>query len=278
MTRVFRPVSIFVIGVRRKQHMKNIIAIYRRELGSYFVSPIAYAVTGIFLLVSGFFFYIILSNLVQRSMMPEQFGGQQGLDVSGTVVRNFFDVASQIILFMLPMLTMGVYAEDRKRGTMELLMTSPISELQIVAGKYLASLTLFVAMLAPTMIYHLAMGVYSEPALPWKIVLCGYLGLFLLGAALVAIGTFISSLTERQIIAGVATFAAFLLLLVLNIAVRDSTTTFGEIIGYLSLLSHFDDFAKGVIDTTAVIFYSSLVAVALFLTQRSLDSMRWRKA
>jgi ABC-2 type transport system permease protein len=258
--------------------MKNIISIYRRELGSYFVSPIAYAVTGIFLVVSGFFFYIILTNLIQRSMMPEQFGGQAGMDVSGTVVRNFFDVVSQIILFMLPMLTMGVYAEDRKRGTMELLMTSPISEIQIVAGKYLAALTLFVAMLAPTLFYHFAMNRYSEPALPWRIVLCGYLGIFLLGAALVAIGTFISSLTENQIIAGVATFAAFMALLVINLLVRDSTTTSGEIISYLSLLSHFDDFAKGVIDTTSVIFYASLAALGLFLTQRSLDSMRWRKA
>jgi ABC-2 type transport system permease protein len=258
--------------------MRNIIAIYRRELGAYFVSPIAYAVTGIFLLVSGFFFYNILGIFMQRSMMPEQFGGQAGMDVPGMVIRNFFDIVSTIILFMLPMLTMGIYAEDRKRGTMELLMTSPITELQIVTGKYLAALTLFVAMLAPTLIYHLTMGAYSEPALPWKIVFCGYLGIFLLGAALVAIGNFISSLTESQIIAGVATFAAFLLLWVLNIGLRESTTTFGEIIGYLSLLNHFDDFAKGVIDTASVIFYASLVALALFLTQRSLDSMRWRKA
>jgi len=258
--------------------MKNIISIYRREMGAYFVSPIAYAVTGIFLLVSGFFFYIILRSFVEQSMMPPQFGGQAGMDVAGLVIRNFFDVVSTIILFMLPMLTMGIYAEERKRGTMELLMTSPLSEFQIVTGKYLAALTLFVAMLAPTLIYHLAMGSYSEPAISWRIVLTGYLGIFLLGAALVAVGAFISSLTESQIIAGVATFAAFLLLWVLKIAVRESTTTFGEIVGYLSLLGHFDDFAKGVIDTASVIFYASLAALALFLTQRSLDSMRWRTA
>src|SRR5215510_16201387 len=262
--------------------MKGIIAVYRREMGSYFVSPIAYIVVGLFLLVCGWFFYRILAFFIQQSVTAQmramQMGAPPAMDVPGMVIQNFFGIVSTIILFMLPMLTMGIYAEERKRGTMELLMTSPLSEFQIVAGKYLAALTLFVAMLAPTLIYHLAMGAYSEPPLSWRIVLTGYLGIFLLGGAPVAIGALISSLTESQIIAGVATFAAFLLLWVLNLGVRESTTTFGEIVGYLSLLGHFDDFAKGVIDTASIIFYASLVALALFLTQRSLDSMRWRTA
>lgn len=256
--------------------MKNLIAIYRRELGAYFVAPIAYAVTGIFLLIAGFFFYYILSGVARQSMM--QFNGPSGMDVPSVVSREFFGSMSTIIVFMIPMLTMGIYSEDRKRGTMELLMTSPVSEFQIVTGKFLAALTLFAAMLAPTFIYQVVMGMFSDPGLPWRVILCGYLGIFLLGAALVAIGAFISSLTESQIIAGIATFAVFILLLVLNIVVRESTTTLGEIVSYLSLVGHSEDFAHGVIDTANVVFYCSLTAVALFLTLRSLDSMRWRSA
>jgi len=133
-------------------------------------------------------------------------------------------------------------------------------------------------MLAPTLIYQIIMSVYAEPGIPWAVLWSGYLGLVLLGAVLVAVGAFISSLTESQIIAGVATFAVFLLLLVLNIGVRDSSSTLGDIVQYLSILGHYDDFSRGVIDTSNVIFYLSLAAIGIFLTQRSLDSMRWRRA
>src|SRR5499433_760215 len=163
--------------------MKGIIAVYRREMGSYFVSPIAYIVVGLFLLVCGWFFYRILAFFIQQSVTAQmramQMGAPPAMDVPGLVIQNFFGIVSTIILFLLPMLTMGIYAEERKRGTMELLMTSPLSEFQIVTGKYLAALTLFVAMLAPTLIYHLVMGAYSEPPLSWRIVLTGYLGIFL---------------------------------------------------------------------------------------------------
>jgi ABC-2 type transport system permease protein len=157
-------------------------------------------------------------------------------------------------------------------------MTSPISEFQIVMGKFLASLTLFVVMLAPTLIYHSVMARYSEPAMPWKIMWSGYLGIFLLGAGLLALGSFISSLTENQIVAGVVTFVIFLLLWILDFGVRGASTPLGEILKYLSILQHYDSFAQGVIDTSSVIFYLSVVALGLFLTLRNLDSMRWRRA
>ncbi|HWP45036.1 MAG TPA: ABC transporter permease [Blastocatellia bacterium] len=262
--------------------MRNILAIYRREMGSYFVSPLAYVVIGIFLLASGYFFYNILSFFVQESfraqMQAQRFGAPPSMDVPGLVNRNFLGWVSTMMLILIPMLTMGVYAEERKRGTMELLMTSPLSEFQIVMGKFFAAYSLFAVMLAPTFLYQVWMSLYSEPGVSWRVVLSGYLGAMLLGAALVAIGTFISSLTESQIIAGVATFVTFLLLWVLDFGIRDSTTTLGEIVQYLSLLKHFDDFSRGVIDTASVIFYLSMVAVAIFLTLRTLDSMRWRRA
>jgi ABC-2 type transport system permease protein len=133
-------------------------------------------------------------------------------------------------------------------------------------------------MLAPTLIYQFIMASYSEPGIQWSVLWSGYLGLVLLGAVLVALGAFISSLTESQIIAGVATFATFLLLWVLDFGARNASTTWGDIVQYLSILRHYDDFSRGVIDTSSIIFYVSLAGLALFFTQRSLDSMRWRRA
>jgi ABC-2 type transport system permease protein len=263
--------------------MKGMIAVYRREMGSYFVSPIAYIVVGLFLLVCGWFFYRLLGFFIQQSVTAQmrsmQFGGgPQAMDVPGLVIQNFFGIVSTIILFLLPMLTMGIYAEERKRGTMELLMTSPLTEFQIVLGKFLAGLSLFMVMLAPTLIYQILMAAYAEPGIPWSVLWSGYLGLVLLGGVLVALGAFISSLTESQIIAGVATFALFLLLWVVDFGARDSASTWGDIVQYLSILRHFDDFSRGVIDTANIVFYVSLAGIGVFLTQRSLDSMRWRRA
>jgi ABC-2 type transport system permease protein len=262
--------------------MRGILAIYRRELSSYFVSPIAYIVIGLFLLISGYFFYSILAFFIQQSFMAQmqamRYGGPSQMDVPGMVIRNFMGIVSTIVLFLVPMLTMGVYAEERKRGTMELLLTSPVTEIQIVIAKFFAALTLFVVMLLPTLIYQVVMWHYSDPTVPWRVLWSGYLGLLLVGATLIAIGTFISSLTESQIIAGVVTFSVFLLLWVLDFGVREATSTTGEVIQYLSILKHFEDFSRGVIDTTNIVFYLSLTLLALFLTFRTLDSMRWRRA
>jgi len=263
--------------------MKGIIAVYRREMGSYFVSPIAYIVVGLFLLVCGWLFYQLLSAVIQESMTNQMRAMQMGggappMDVPDIVIRTFMGNLGVIILFLLPMLTMGIYAEERKRGTMELLMTSPITEFQIVFGKFLAAFTLFLVMVAPTLLYQIIMASYAEPGIPWAVLWSGYLGLVLLGSVLVALGAFISSLTESQIIAGVATFAVFLLLWVLDFGARGASSTWSDIVQYLSILRHYDDFSRGVIDTANIIFYLSLTAVGVFLTQRSLDSMRWRRA
>lgn len=262
--------------------MKGILAIYRREMSSYFVSPIAYVVIGFFLFIAGFFFYDALSVLINQqlmmSMQAQRYGGPSEMDVPGLVLRHFLRIVSTIILFMIPMLTMGIYAEERKRGTMEMLMTSPLTEWQIVFGKFLAAFTLYAIMLAPTLLFQLIMGRYSDPSMPWKVMWSGYLGILLLGAVLIALGSFISALTENQIIAAVVTFVIFLLLWVLEAAARNASATLGAILQYFSILNHFDDFARGVIDTSSIIFYVTLTGLALFLTLRTLDSMRWRRA
>jgi ABC-2 type transport system permease protein len=263
--------------------MKGILAIYRRELSGYFVSPIAYIVIGFFLVATGLVFYIFLKwymgQAMRMMMQASQMGMPPEFDVPSLVIRNFITLIGTFVMpLLMPMMTMGVYAEERKRGTMEMLMTSPLTEFQIVIGKFAASLTFFALMLAPTLIYYLMVGPYSDPGLPWRIVGAGYLGLFLLGAVLISLGSFISSLTENQIIAGVVTFVLFLLLLFLDIAMRDSASMAADVFKYLSILQHHETFAQGVIDTSSVIFYVSASAVGIFLTLRNLDSMRWRRA
>src|SRR5215475_9623320 len=257
--------------------MKGILAIYRRELGGYFVSPIAYIVIGFFLFATGVIFSLILFSVMRDASMPQ--ARQAPIDEPMYIIRSFVGfVGTYIMPLLMPMITMGVYAEERKRGTMEMLMTSPITEFQIVIGKFSASLTFFVVMLAPTLFYYLLVGPYSEPALPWRIVGAGYLGLFMLGAVLIALGSFISSLTENQIVAGVVTFIVFLLLIFLDLSMQDSTSAMADVFKYLSILQHHETFAQGVIDTSSVIFYVSAAAVGVFLTLRNLDSMRWRRA
>ena len=158
--------------------MRNLYAIYRKEMRHYFVSPVAYVCIGLFLLISAFFFNFFLSAVIQQSFQMEmqsmQFGMPPQFDVPGQVMRAFLGLLSTLILFITPFLTMGVFAEERKRGTMELLMTSPISEIQIVLGKFLASLSLFAVMLLPTAGYLVYMYLHSEPLPPWRMLLAGY--------------------------------------------------------------------------------------------------------
>jgi gliding motility-associated transport system permease protein len=193
------------------------------------------------------------------------------------VLRAFFGLVSTLILFVTPMLTMGVYAEERKRGTMELLMTSPVTETQIALGKFFAALTLFFTMFLPTAIEVVFLYFTSDPHPSIKIILVGYLGAILLGGCLLALGTFISSLTENQLIAAVITFAAFLIVWIID-QVGPSTGNVASVLQYLSVIRHYEDFARGVIDTSTVIYYLSFIVLFIFLTIRSVDSIRWRRA
>jgi ABC-2 type transport system permease protein len=261
--------------------MRGFYAIYRKELGHYFVSPIAYIFIGLFLVLSGFFFIYFLNAIMQNAMamtvQSMRYGMPPEIDVPGMVTREFFGLLSTLVLFFTPVLTMGVYAEERKRGTMELLMTSPVTEPQIVLGKFFASLTLFALMLLPTVTFFIFMFRHSEPAPPWRMVLAGYAGVLLLGGALLALGSFISSLTENQLIAAVMTFAAFLIVWVLDLG-RNAEKGVGALLSYLSVVRHYDDFTRGVVDTTGLIYYASFMVLFIFLTVRSVDSMRWRRA
>jgi ABC-2 type transport system permease protein len=261
--------------------MQGFYAIYRKEMGHYFVSPIAYVFIGLFLILSAFFFNFFLQTVIQQSMSSDmqgmRFGTPQDIDVPTEVTRYFFGLLSTLVLFITPILTMGVYSEERKRGTMELLMTSPITEIDIVLGKFFASLTLFALMLLPTLSYLVFMNLRSEPIPPMRVLLTAYAGILLLGGSLLALGTFLSSLTENQIIAAVMTFAAFLLIWVLDLG-RNGSGPVASVLTYLSVIRHYEDFTRGVIDTTGLIYYASFMFLFVFLTVRSVDSMRWRRA
>jgi ABC-2 type transport system permease protein len=250
--------------------MRSAYAIYRKELGHYFVSPVAYVVVAIFLFLSARFFNLYLNDVL------EQAGDVP--DGPSQIFRAFLGLVALLNLFLMPLLTMGSFSEERKRGTMELLMTSPISELDIVIGKYLASLTVFAAMLLPTASLFVVLWFHTDPRPPLSTVLAGYLGVLLFGGCLLALGIFLSSLTENQIIAFALTFGAFLLLWAIDFGSRGAAGPMGQTIAYLSVINHYEDFTQGIIDTSGVVYYLSFIALFIFLTVRSVDSMRWRRA
>ena len=259
--------------------MRNILAIVERELRAYFSSPVAYVVLTIFVFLSGLFFQTILNQVLQFAMMQSMQGAQMGrgaspIDMPGIISQNFLQTMSVILLFMLPMLTMGLFSEEKKRGTIELLLTAPITDMQVVLGKFLAAVLFYVLLFATTLVELAILFMYSKPAI--GPIVTGYLGVLLYGFAFLAIGMFISSLTENQIIASILTFAVILMLWLVDSLSRTMGPTMGAIFSYLSVFEHLNDFLTGVISTSHIIFYVSLTLVGLFLTYRSLDSLRWR--
>jgi ABC-2 type transport system permease protein len=174
----------------------------------------------------------------------------------------------------MPMITMRTYSEEKRSGTIELLLTSPLTDLEIIVGKFLGALALYAAMLLVTMLYMVMLFKISNPE--WRPIAAGYLGLLLMGGCFLSAGLFISSLTKNQIVAGFLTFATFLMLWIINWIGESSGPTTRDIVAYLSIVEHFDDFARGIIDTKHVVYYLSFITFGLFLTAKSVDSERWR--
>jgi ABC-2 type transport system permease protein len=201
-------------------------------------------------------------------------GGAGNMNVNEYLIRGVLQNAAIIILFVMPLVTMRTYAEEKRSGTMELLLTSPITDLQIILGKFLGAMGLFAAMLLVTAIDVAILFRLGNPEL--KPVLAGYLGLLLLGGCFLSVGLFISSLTKNQIVAGVMTFAVFLMLWIINWFENSLGPTGATIVGFLSITQHLDDFTKGIIDTKHLVYYTSFITFGLFLTAKSVDSERWR--
>jgi ABC-2 type transport system permease protein len=254
--------------------IRNISAITTKELRSYFSSPVAWVLMGLFAALFGYFFSVYLNSFIQESM-GGQFGqGPQAVNVNQRMIRPLLGNASVLILFLLPMVTMRSYAEEKKSGTIELLLTSPLKDIEIVLGKFFGAMAMYLGLLAVTALYMSVLFIWGNPA--WKPVLSGYLGLVLMGGGFIATGLFISSLTNNQMVAGTASFVVFLMLWIISWFGESAGPTLSAILSYLSITEHFDDFGKGVIDSKHLVFYLSFIVFGLFLATKSVDSARWR--
>src|SRR5437667_3653079 len=227
--------------------MNNILAIAHKELKSYFASPIAYIVIGLFALLYGYFYFAILYYFVRQSMQMNQFGtsGPQAMNVNQQMLRPLLQNVTILALFLLPMITMRTYAEEKRSGTIELLLTSPVTDFQIIMGKFLGAMALYGVMLAVSLIHIALLFYFGRPE--WKPIVTAYLGLLLLGGCFISLGLLISSLTSNQIVAGMVTFAVFLLLWVITWIGSFSRPTVDKLTTYLSIIDHWDDLGKGVI-------------------------------
>lgn len=254
--------------------MRNVVTIFVKELKSYFNSPIAYGLIAFFALISGYFFYAYTAMFVRQGMEAQMMQRGGGMDVNEWVIRPLLMNVSVIGLFMIPMISMRLFAEEKRSGTIELLATSPIRDIEIILGKWFAAVVLYAVVLGVSALNVGLLFVYGKP--DWKPLLVGYLGLLLQGGCLLAVGTFISTLTRNQIIAGTATFAVCLMLWVLDWVSSYETAAWAKVLSYSSVVQHFEPFSKGVLDSRDVVFYLSVIFFGLFLTSRSMESLRWR--
>ncbi len=255
--------------------MKGFVSVYRKELYSLFASPIFYAVAFTFLVLAGYFFYsaVVYYNLLsfqaaQNPMMAKQ------MNVMEMVLRPFFFDLSIVLLLLSPLLTMRLFAEERKSGTIELLFTYPLTERSIILAKFAAVVSAFAVIIAGTIPGIFLLSYVSNPV--WQPILCGYLGIFLLGSSFMALGIFTSSVTQNQIIAAVLSFGALLMLWVIGWVKAYVGSPMGEVIEYLSVIKHFDTFSKGVLDSRDLLYYLIFTAFFLFLTLRQMTTYRWR--
>ncbi len=246
--------------------MRNIWTITKREINLYFVSPIAYVVAFAFLLVMGLVFFIIMNfALVGGSTAP----------TPADMMNNFF--AMTLLLAACSVLTMRLFAEEQRSGTMELLLTAPVREWELVVGKWLAALAFMVVVVAATLIYVVLLNHYTTPGIDLGAAFASYVGLLLMVAAMLAVGVFASTLFSNQIAAFFVTLVVLLAFWLVQYPVQDKTDTVSVIIANLSIYKHYaDNFTNGVVTLADITYFVSVVALFLFLATRAVESRRWR--
>jgi len=257
--------------------MKSIFLIAGKEIRSLFVSPIAYVVLTGFLLLGGWFFFNLLFRFTYLLTLYTSFQNLQGLqslNLNEQVIAPLLHNLTIVLVIMIPIITMRTFAEEKKNGTYELLLTSPLTVTQLVLGKFLGSLFFVLVMILLTGIYPAILLRYGNPEL--GILASGYLGLFLLAIVFVSVGLLTSSLTENQIVAAITCFVILLLLYVLSWPSETAGATLGNVLKYLSVIEHFSEMVKGIIDTKNLVYFLSLILLSLFLTHRSVEASRWR--
>jgi ABC-2 type transport system permease protein len=236
--------------------MNNVLAIARRELVSYYSSFLFYVITAAFLVITGFFFAINVAYSRSANVGP------------------LFQTTYTIMLLIAPILTMRLIAEEQRSGTIELMLTSPVRDVELVLGKFLGGLGLLGSMLVLTGLYPILLAFYGNPDRGG--IIGGYLGALLFGGAAVAIGLLTSSVTGNQIVAAVLAFAALLILWVIDGIGGLVGGTVGAVTNYVAVYTHFTDMTRGIIATNDVVYFLSLIVGAMFLTTLSLESRRWR--
>ena len=254
--------------------MRNVILICKKEIKSYFASPIAYCCMAMFALIFGFGFYTATRDFVKFSFQAQMMGQQQPMNVNEQIIRPLLGFASTVALFLIPMISMRLFAEEKRSGTIELLLTSPVRDIEIILGKWIGSVLLYACVLGMSLLNVAMLFAWGKPDL--KPVLVAYLGLILQGACLLAIGTFISTTTKNQIVAGGVTFFVCLLLWLLSWFTAFDSGPVSQVINYLSIVTHFENFSKGVLSIKDAVFYVSMIFFSLFITTRAMESLRWR--
>ncbi|HAM54920.1 MAG TPA: ABC transporter permease [Candidatus Rokubacteria bacterium] len=249
--------------------------VFKKEMRLYFGSPVAYVVGTFFLVISGWFFSQILlfynMSSMQAAMQPQM---AQSLNPTEGILRPLFSNMAVVLLFFMPMVTMRLFAEEKRAGTLELLLTYPVRDGEILLGKFLAAGALYVLLLGLTLLYPGMVSYFAR--VEWGAVMTGYLGLLLLGGTFLAVGILLSSMTENQIVAGFATFGILLGLWVVGWGADFAGGTLRTVLQYVSITDHMDSFSKGVLDTKDVVYYVTAMAFALFLALRSLEAKRWK--
>ena len=260
----------------------NIVAIFRKELQGYFKSPLAYVIAGVFWLLAGLFFVFILQSVIQEATQLD-LQGQMGqpsppVDVPNAILQNFLAVMGSLGLVILPILSMGLYSEERKRGTLELLATSPITNWAVALGKLMAVLTFFITLLLPLLALEVFTFSSASPPMPIGLVLIGHLGLILLAGSILSLGLFISSLSDSSILSAILTFALILVLWILDLVGATFGGVLGDALNHLSLLKHYSTLTQGVLDSSSLILFASYIVLGLFLTAQSIDLFRFQRS
>jgi ABC-2 type transport system permease protein len=260
--------------------MKNAFAIAKKELNIYFATPIAYVMFTLFVLIGSYFFLQLIASWEFASLRYMQFNSPElmnRLNFQDIIFRGLFGNLGVILIFLMPLLTMRLIAEEKSSKTIELLYSTPIRPRDIVFGKFIGALVVIASALALTLIYPALVQLVAKDVtgVEWRSVLLGYAGLFLLGAAYLAIGMFVSALTDSQAIAALVGFVLALLTWIIGWAAQQAEGGWREVIQYLSAVNHLDGFGRGTVDVKDLVYFLTLIVIGLFATHRAVEAHRW---
>jgi ABC-2 type transport system permease protein len=258
--------------------LRNVWALVEKEWRHYFGSPIAYVAICMWTLLFGAFYVLVVNRFIVVSMRAgmSEMGGGPKLSLNDWVISGVLHNMAVVALFITPMLTMRLFAEEKRQGTIELLQTSPITSMQIIAGKFLGAVGLYALMIVAGLLNFALLWHYATTPPEWKPVATGVLALLLVGGCFIALGLFVSTLTRNQIVAGTLTFGLLLGLWILGWMDDPSLSPVWQAVAKLGLLTHLESLMKGVIDLQDIVFYLSFITFGLFLAHQSMESQRWR--